>query len=341
MAFKQKVNRTVISADVQADIDKGKDAAHAHANKTLLDTLTQAMVDVWNARTAVKLATARNINGVAFDGTTDVTIADATKEPMITKNAAFNKNYETVSTNIKMDGTRAVGTADTIARGDHIHPTDTSRAASSHTHAVSDITSFASTVLGGVLTSLSTATNAVITSADTILSALGKLQKQISDNLSMLTTHIGNTSNPHSTTAAQLGLGNVTNESKTTILASPALTGTPTAPTATTGTNTTQVASTAFVQAALGASGGGDMLKSVYDTAGNGTVDNAEKVNGLTVQTAVPSGAVFTDTVTTINGKTGAIAKADILAVTGAPSITVGTTAPSLPALNDIWIDTN
>jgi len=36
-------------------------------------------------------------------------------------------------------------------------------------------------------------------------------------------------------------------------LASPALTGTPTAPTATTGTNTTQIASTAFVQAAIAA----------------------------------------------------------------------------------------
>lgn len=42
--------------------------------------------------------------------------------------------------------------------------------------------------------------------------------------------------------------------------------------------------------------GAGDMLKSVYDTNGNGTVDNAEKVNGLTVLTAVPSDAKFTDT---------------------------------------------
>jgi hypothetical protein len=40
-----------------------------------------------------------------------------------------------------------------------------------------------------------------------------------------------------------------------------------------------------------------DMTKSVYDTNDNGIVDNAEKVNNLTVETAVPSGAVFTDTV--------------------------------------------
>ena len=40
----------------------------------------------------------------------------------------------------------------------------------------------------------------------------------------------------------------------------------------------------------------GDMLKETYDTNGNGTVDNSEKVNGLTVETAVPPLAEFTDT---------------------------------------------
>lgn len=56
-----------------------------------------------------------------------------------------------------------------------------------------------------LLTGLSTATNAVITAADSVLSALGKLQKQISDNLTTLTNHTSNTSNPHSTTASQVG----------------------------------------------------------------------------------------------------------------------------------------
>jgi hypothetical protein len=49
-------------------------------------------------------------------------------------------------------------------------------------------------------------------------------------------------------TAAYLNLGNVTNESKTTMFTNAALTGTPTAPTATSTTNTTQIATTAFVQ---------------------------------------------------------------------------------------------
>ena len=47
----------------------------------------------------------------------------------------------------------------------------------------------------------------------------------------------------------------------------------------------------------LGDSGYGDMLKSVYDTNGNGIVDNAEKVNGHTVGTDVPVNAKFTDTI--------------------------------------------
>lgn len=48
--------------------------------------------------------------------------------------------------------------------------------------------------------------------------------------------------------------------------------------------------------------GGGDMLKSVYDTDNSGVVDNAEKVNGLTVETAVPLDAKFTDTITDVSG---------------------------------------
>lgn len=94
-----------------------------------------------------------------------------------------------------------------------------------------ELSGFASTILATVLTGLSTATNAVISATDTILSALGKLQKQISDNLTTLTNHTGNTSNPHSVTATQVSLGNVTNESKATMFTSPTFTGTPTAPT--------------------------------------------------------------------------------------------------------------
>lgn len=114
---------------------------------------------------------------------------------------------------------------------------------------------FFTDVRAATLTGLSTATNAVISAADTVLGALGKIQAQI-------TAHTANTSNPHGVTKAQVGLGNVDNTSdvnkpvstatQTALdamapLASPALTGTPTAPTAAVGTNTTQLATTAHV----------------------------------------------------------------------------------------------
>ena len=85
-------------------------------------------------------------------------------------------------------------------------------------------------------------------------------------------------------------------------LASPALTGIPTAPTATTGTNTTQLATTAFVQQALSTAGYGDMMKAVYDADGDGIVDSAETAVQLqTARTIALSGGV-TGTATSFNG---------------------------------------
>jgi hypothetical protein len=73
------------------------------------------------------------------------------------------------------------------------------------------LTVTAAEVRSTLLTGLSLVTGTAITAADTILSAFGKVQKQITDNLSTLTSHIGNTNNPHVVTADQVGLGNVDN----------------------------------------------------------------------------------------------------------------------------------
>ncbi len=54
-------------------------------------------------------------------------------------------------------------------------------------------------------------------------------------------------------------------------------------------------ATKSYVDSQISSSGGGDMLKTVYDTNDDGNADNAETVNNLTVETAVPAGAVFTD----------------------------------------------
>lgn len=53
---------------------------------------------------------------------------------------------------------------------------------------------------------------------------------------------------------------------------------------------------TATINDGADGQGSGNMLTSIYDIDGNGIVDNAEKVNNHTVESDVPSNAVFTDT---------------------------------------------
>ena len=63
-----------------------------------------------------------------YDNEDDLQTQLDEKEPKIaTKNTAFNKNYSTSAP--KANGTASAGSADNIARGDHVHPTDTTRLA--------------------------------------------------------------------------------------------------------------------------------------------------------------------------------------------------------------------
>ena len=93
-------------------------------------------------------------------------------------------------------------------------------------------------------------------------------------------------------TSAQLAaaLTDETGTGSVVFSASPTLTGTPLAPTALTGTNTTQIATTAFVQAALSGSGLGDMLKAVYDTNADGAVNLADAWTTARTITIGPTG---------------------------------------------------
>ena len=200
-----------------------------------------------NAGTATKLQTSRTINGVVFDGTANVVIADDTKEP------AF-----------------AAGTTAQYRRGDKTWQ------------------DFATAVRASVMTGLSTATNAAVAATDTLLAAIGKLQAQITG---LDSTKLDATANAVSATKLQTArsialAGDVTgsatfdgsaNVSITATvaddshnhtianvdglqnaldakapLASPPLTGVPTAPTnPSPGTSTTQLATTAFVQSVV------------------------------------------------------------------------------------------
>lgn len=140
-----------------------------------------------------------------------------------------------------MDGTGAAGTSADYARGDHVHPTDTSRAP------------------------LASPTFTGTPSAPTATAGTNTTQLATT---AFVTTAVANKSVPTATTTTPKmdGTAAVGSETKwakgdhvhptdtsRAPLASPAFTGTPTAPTATAGTNTTQVATTAFVKAAVDA----------------------------------------------------------------------------------------
>lgn len=87
--------------------------------------------------------------------------------------------------------------------------------------------------------------------------------------------------------------------------ASPALTGTPTAPTATSGTNTTQIATTAFVSTALSGAGGATVSYQVSapssPSIGDIWVDSDEPIITLNSNDFMPkSGGTFTGAVSGI-----------------------------------------
>lgn len=126
-AFNKNFETNVANIKMDGSVAVGSsgnvaDASHIHPTDTSLIPLTYLDTDsglVANSDTkipsqkAIKIYTDNNL---------------ATKEPLIgAKGTAFNKNYGTNVSDVKMDGSASVGIIDELVRIDHIHPTDTSR----------------------------------------------------------------------------------------------------------------------------------------------------------------------------------------------------------------------
>lgn len=155
--------------------------------------------------------------GVATTGANGLmSSADKTKIDNIEAKAEVNNISDINATDLTDNG-------DTIL---HYHATDRNRTNHTGTQLSATISDFANAARTTVLTGLTTTTNSIVTTTDTALSAFGKLQKQVTDNLDTLTSHTENTDNPHSVTKTQVGLGNVDN---TTDLLKPISTATQTA----------------------------------------------------------------------------------------------------------------
>lgn len=143
--------------------------------------------------------------------------------------------------------------------------------------------------------------------------------------------------------ASDVGLGNVTNESKATMFTNAALTGTPTAPTAEADTNTTQIASTAFV---LGQAGTSTPLAD--GTAAVGTSkkyardDHRHPTDTSRAPLASPA---FTGTPTAPTAPQGtnntqiATTAFALAAAAERAKITVNASEPETPSTGDFWYE--
>lgn len=143
--------------------------------------------------------------------------------------------------------------------------------------------------------------------------------------------------------ASDVGLGNVTNESKATMFTNAALTGTPTAPTAGADTSTTQIATTAFVIGQAGSASpsmdgvaaAGSSKKFARDDHRHPTDTSRAPLASpaFTGTPTAPTAAIDTNT-TQIATTAFAVAQANTRA-----KITVNATEPSMPASGDFWYE--
>ena len=170
-----------------------------------------------------------------------------------------------------MDGTGAAGSADTYSRGDHVHPTDTSRAAD---NAVVKLTGDQS--IAGIKTfnddvAINNSKDLDVSGGRVIVRSAGGSDVAIfeSDRIEYSTDG--------AMTWTSVQLDNIAP------LASPAFTGTPTAPTPSSGDDSTKVATTAFVQGAV-------PYALVTKTISNGAVSLDDRaINAVAVSSSLAS----------------------------------------------------
>lgn len=199
-------------------------ADHVHAAQTSV---------TGNAGSATKLETVRTINGVSFDGTANITISATDSTARIASSekgvpngvatldasgmvpstqlpsyvddvleyantAGFPVTGETAKIYVALDSNKVYRWSGSAYVEIMSSPGSTDVVTEGSTNLYFKESRVRNTVLSGI----SLLTNATVTAADSVLSAFGKIQKQITD-------HLANVSNPHSVTKAQVGLGNV------------------------------------------------------------------------------------------------------------------------------------
>ncbi|WP_375568360.1 head decoration protein [Seohaeicola saemankumensis] len=207
------------------------------------------------------------------------------------------------------------------------------KAALSHAHAISDVTGLQGALDGKLGTTANAVTASKLATARTIALA-GDLSGSVSfDGSANVTITASVVDDSHAHVIANVDGLQAALDAKAPLV-SPALSGVPTAPTATTGTNTVQLATTAFVQQAIGAFGAGDMLAATYDSNADGKVDAADLADavpwaGITGKPSSFAPAPHAHVTADITGLQAAL---DAKAGLASPSLTGIPTAPTATA---------
>lgn len=86
---------------------------------------------VWNAWREAAMLDSPTFTGIpaAPTATVGTSTTQLATTAFVNAEITSDRPYEDSTANVKMNGVVSVGTASTVARGDHVHPTDTSRAA--------------------------------------------------------------------------------------------------------------------------------------------------------------------------------------------------------------------
>ncbi len=198
--------RTNADTTLQALLD-AETATRANNDDTLLTTISAEAT----SRTSADTTLQNNINAEASARTSaDTTLQNNIdgKVDKITGKGLSTEDYTTTE-KTKLAGITDGATANNadaylLNRSNHTGIQDATTIIGTKTS--SFISDFADTVRSTVLTGIDLTVNAIISATDSVLSALGKLQKQITD-------HKNDTSNPHAVTKSQVELSNADNTS--------------------------------------------------------------------------------------------------------------------------------
>ena len=266
-----------------------------------------------------------------------------------------------------IDGTATAGVAAAFARGDHVHPTDTSRYAASNpsgfqtaANVTSSLAPYALTTSLSLLAPLASPTFSGTPAAPTATAGTNTTQLATTafvttavsasvSGVASFNTRTGTVTLTSGDVTGALGFtpynsgnpsgyqtaANVTTSlSSYAPLASPALTGTPTAPTATGGTNTTQLATTAFVTAAVPAASSTTPVIDGTATIGVSTTfaraDHVHPTDTSRYAASNPSGYQTAANVTTSLGSYAPLASPALTGTPTAPTATAGTNTTQL-----------